>query len=134
MSIKRWISIPFQKEGVHYYPGADTAPELATGDQYDVSFLGTPHFHYFYFTVKIEVFHDDRDLEFIQFRRWCENLYSSGVIQMANRSCEMLAGELHDRITEKWPNRDMVISVAEDNINMAVIEFSKDLVCCGKGI
>lgn len=124
-NVKRWIEVQFQKEGVHYYPGADTRSDLATGGDDDVSFLGSPHFHYFYFTVRIEVFHNDRDLEFIQFRRWLERLYSSSTLQMNHKSCEMLAEDLHGQIQVTWPNRDMVISVAEDNINRAVLEFTK---------
>jgi hypothetical protein len=123
--IKRWIEVPFQKEGIHYYPGADTNPTLATGNQYDVSFLGTPHFHYFYFNVRIEIFHNERDIEFIQFRRWLEQLYSVGTLQMNHQSCEMLAEALHTTISKQYPGRDMVISVAEDNINKAVLEFTK---------
>lgn len=123
--IKRWIEVPFQKEGIHYYPGADTRADLATGDKYDVSFLGTPHFHYFYFTVRIEVFHCERDLEFIQFRRWLEQLYDTGTLQMNSASCEMLAEQLYEKIAAKWSGRDVVISVAEDNINRAIVEFTK---------
>ena len=67
-----WVT--FRKEGVHMYPGADTDPKLATGDWDDVSFLGVPHRHIFHFRVRIEVFHDDRDIEFIQFKRWMERL------------------------------------------------------------
>ena len=44
---KIWVS--FQKEGIHCYPAAATDPALATGDEYDVSFLGTPHRHIFHF-------------------------------------------------------------------------------------
>ncbi len=124
-NIKRWIEVPFQKEGKHFYPGADTHPDLATGDEYDVSFLGREHFHYFYFAVRIEVFHNDRDLEFIQFRRWLERLYDTGTLQLNHKSCEMIAEDLHARVSEKWPGRDMVISVAEDNINRAILEFTK---------
>ena len=124
--IKRWIEVPFQKEGLHYYPGADTAPDLATGDEYDVSFLGREHFHYFYFTVRIEVFTNNRDLEFIQFRRWLEKLYSDSVLTLNHKSCEMMSEDLFAKINEKWPNRDVVISVAEDNINRAIVEFTKE--------
>ena len=49
--------------------------DIATGDEYDVSFLGYPHRHIFHFKVMIEVYHDDRDIEFIQFKRWMEGLY-----------------------------------------------------------
>jgi len=72
----RTIWVTFQKEGIHMYPGADTDPKLATGGWDDVSFLGVPHRHMFHFKVWIEVFHDDRDIEFIQFKRWLERQYS----------------------------------------------------------
>lgn len=122
---KRWIEVPFIKEGKHKYPGADTDPKLATGGPDDVSFLGHDHFHYFYFTVKIEVFHNDRDLEFIQFRRWLESLYSEHTLTLDYKSCEMMAEDLFEKISNRYPGRDAVISVAEDNINRAVLEFSK---------
>ena len=41
----RTIFVRFQKEGIHCYPAAATDPALATGDEYDVSFLATPHRH-----------------------------------------------------------------------------------------
>ena len=67
---KRWIWVTFQKEGIHKYPAALEDPALATGDEYDVSFLGYPHRHKFHFRVAISVTHNDRDIEFIQFQRW----------------------------------------------------------------
>ena len=59
------IWVTFRKEGIHKYPAALDDPKLATGDDMDVSFLGYPHRHIFHFRVRIEVFHDDRDIEFI---------------------------------------------------------------------
>lgn len=50
------IWVTFRKEGIHMYPAAATDPKLATGDEYDVSFLGTPHRHIFHFRVAIQVF------------------------------------------------------------------------------
>ena len=44
---KRMVWITFRKEGIHMYPAAATDPALKTGDEYDVSFLGTPHRHIF---------------------------------------------------------------------------------------
>ena len=73
----RSIWVTFSQEGVHYYPGADTNPDTATGDWDDVSFLGYKHRHIFHFKVWIEVFHDDRDIEFIQFKRWLQRLYNN---------------------------------------------------------
>jgi hypothetical protein len=60
---KRSIWITFQKEGIHAYPAALEEPRLA-----DVSFLGYPHRHMFHFRVEIEVTHNNRDIEFIQFK------------------------------------------------------------------
>ena len=74
---ERKIWITFRKEGIHKYPAAATDPALATGDMYDVSFLGVPHRHIFHFRVWIDVFHNDRDIEFIQFKRWCLSLYNT---------------------------------------------------------
>ena len=37
---ERKIWVTFRKEGIHKYPAAATDPKLATGDEYDVSFLG----------------------------------------------------------------------------------------------
>ena len=72
---KRMIFVQFQKEGIHKYPAALTDPALATGDEYDVSFLGYPHRHIFEFQVWISVTHNDRDVEFLQAKRWLEKLY-----------------------------------------------------------
>ena len=77
---KRSIWVTFQKEGIHKYPAALEDPKLATGDEYDVSFLGYPHRHTFYFKVQIQLTHNDRDIEFIQFKRWLENLYKDDVL------------------------------------------------------
>ena len=94
MENKSFIWVTFQKEGIHRYPGADTDPTLATEDWLDVSFLGVPHRHIFHFRLEMEVFHDNRDVEFIQLKRILENFYADGTLQMNHKSCEMMAREL----------------------------------------
>jgi len=121
--MNRCIWVTFSKEGVHKYPGADTDPNLATGDWDDVSFLGVPHRHIFHFKVWIEVFHDDRDIEFIQFKRWLESLYNEEVIQLNNKSCEMIADNLAEQIQDRYPGRFVKISVAEDNENGCEMDY-----------
>ena len=64
---ERKIWVTFRKEGIHCYPAAATDPALNTAGEYDVSFLASPHRHVFHFRVSIDVFHNDRDIEFIQF-------------------------------------------------------------------
>jgi hypothetical protein len=117
------IWVTFCKEGIHKYPAALTDPQLATGDKYDVSFLGYPHRHMFHFRVEIEVFHDDRDIEFIQFKRWLEELYGDGILQLDYKSCEMIAEELAETINARYAGRKMKITVSEDNENGATLTF-----------
>ena len=117
------IWVTFTKEGIHKYPAALTDPKLATGDEYDVSFLGYPHRHTFHFKVQIQVFHQDRDIEFIQFKRWLENLYKEDTIQLDYKSCEMIFDELAEAINEQYPARAITITVSEDGENGATIEY-----------
>ena len=119
----KMIWVTFRKEGIHMYPGADTDPKLATGDWDDVSFLGVPHRHIFHFKVWIEIFHDDRDIEFIQFKRWLERLYGD-ILDINYHSCEMIADDLAEQIQLKYPGRWLKISVAEDNENGCEIEYA----------
>jgi len=119
----RQIWITFQKEGIHKYPAAATDPLLATGDEYDVSFLAHPHRHIFHFRVWIDVFHNDRDIEFIQFKRWLENLYSSGTLALDYKSCEMMADDLYIKIAERYPEREVKIEVSEDGENGCLIQY-----------
>lgn len=120
----RTIFVRFQKEGIHMYPAAATDPKLKTGDEYDVSFLGTPHRHIFHFEVSIEVFHNDRDIEFIQFKRWLENLYAGGTLELNYKSCEMISDDLYEQIATRYPGRNVVIQVSEDNENGATIVYN----------
>jgi hypothetical protein len=119
----KMIWVTFRKEGMHKYPAALTDPALATGDEYDVSFLGYPHRHIFHFKVWISVTHDDRDIEFIQFKRWLENLYKEGTLQLDYKSCEMMSGDLFDAISNKYPGREIWIEVSEDGENGSFIKY-----------
>jgi hypothetical protein len=121
---KRMIFVTFQKEGIHMYPAAASDFNLKTGDEYDVSFLGTPHRHIFHFNVAIEVFHNDRDIEFIQFKRWLENLYKGGTLELNYKSCEMISDDLYEQIATRYPDRNIEITVSEDNENGATIYYN----------
>ena len=120
---ERKIWVTFRKEGIHCYPAAATDPALKTGDEYDVSFLGSPHRHIFHFRVWIDVLHNDRDIEFIQFKRWLENLYKDGILQLDHKSCEMMADDLYAEIAGRYPDRAVWIEVAEDGENGALIKY-----------
>jgi hypothetical protein len=123
---QRQIWVTFQKEGIHCYPAAATDPALNTAGEYDVSFLASPHRHIFHFRVSIDVFHNDRDIEFIQFKRWLESLYNSNnsVLELDWKSCEMIADDLYNQIAARYPNRAVTIEVSEDGENGCTINYN----------
>lgn len=114
----KYIWTTFEKEGIHCYPAALTDPALES-----VSFLGHPHRHSFKFKVKIEVHTDDRCIEFIIFKRWLESLYSENVLSLNSKSCEMMANDLFNKVSEKYPGRKMIIDVSEDGESGATLEY-----------
>ena len=113
--VKKSIWVTFQKEGIHKYPDA---PD-------EVDFLRYPHRHIFKFKVQIEVFHGDRDIEFFIFKRWLESLYAGGTLELDYKSCEMIADDLYNEISTKYPGRFVEIDVAEDGENGCSIYYPK---------
>ena len=108
------ITVTFRKEGMHCYPEALTNPELA-----DVQFLGHPHRHLFWFDVSIQVFENNRDIEYFQFKRWLESIYDNYTLHLNNQSCEMMCDTLAEVIGEKYPGRVVQIKISEDGENSA---------------
>lgn len=106
-----WITTSF--EGLHKYPDA---PE-------DVEFLKNEHRHIFHVKVWIEVFHNDRDIEFILFKRYINTLLLSD--DLNNLSCEMISDRLAEEIHIKHPDRDLKIEISEDKENGSYKEYIK---------
>lgn len=118
MKEQKFIFVTYQREGIHCYPDAPAG----------VEFLRNPHRHMFHFRVEIEVFTDDRDIEFILFKRELEALYAStdGPLDVDNRSCEMLANDIAEYVQDAYPGRDLSITVSEDGENGAVCNYPAD--------
>jgi len=116
VKISRMIYVKFQKEGIHKYPAAK--------DIAGVEFLQHPHRHIFHIKVGIQVFHDDRDLEFILFKRELEGLYSGGTLQLDFKSCEMISDDLASYLLDKYPGRVLAIDVSEDDENGSVTSYA----------
>jgi len=102
--------IKMQFEGIHKYPGA-------TGDE---EFLKYPHRHIFHVEVKIEQFHDNRDIEYIAFKRWLTKQLDDN---LDYKSCEMIAKDLINKIKADYPNRKLIVKVLEDNENGAEVSL-----------
>ena len=107
------IFVTFQKEGIHKYPDAPAG----------VEFLQYPHRHMFHFRVEIQVFHDDREIEFILFKRELEKLYADEILELDYNSCEMIAEDLSAYIYKKYPGRNFNIIISEDGENGAICEY-----------
>ena len=112
---KKSIFVTFQKEGLHRWPDAINFP--------GVEFLANEHRHMFHFRVDMEVFHDDREVEFILFKRELEKLYGDGAMEIDYKSCEMLGEELAKYIISHYPGRQVKIEVSEDGENGAIIYY-----------
>lgn len=114
---KSYIGVSLQKEGIHQYLDA---PE-------GVEFLKHPHRHMFHFEIEVEVFHDDRDIEFILFKRDMDAFLEDGQ-NWGHRSCEMICDVLWRNIRNHYGDRDMNIKVSEDGENWARCEYKSDEV------
>ena len=123
---KQFVYTSFQKEGYHNYPGADTNKSTATNDKFDVSHLASRHLHYFNFKVFIEVNHSNRDIEFIQLRRWIEYLYQDGCLELDGKSCEMMSDDLYVQLSKKYPKSEIRIDISEEGINGSLTYYTVD--------
>jgi len=112
--MSNFIWVTAEKEMLHHYPDAPRA----------VSFLRHEHRHNFKFKVYIEVFHNDRDIEFILFQRFIKGIIFNMDKNAKNRSCEMMANHIYSFIVEKYPNRKIVIEASEDGENGVVMDYS----------
>jgi len=112
MKTKTSIIVRWQFEGFHFYADAPV----------DVEFLRHNHRHLFKCEAKIEVSHDDRELEFFLVQRKLKERFKDG--EMNGWSCEMIAKEVLTFLQNAYGFRDMEIEVSEDGENSAVVEFS----------
>ena len=110
------IIVKLQVEGTHNWPDA------TDGAGAEMHYLEYRHRHMFHIVAKKEVFHDDRDVEFIMFKRdiiqYLENTYynkESRTHEFGAKSCEMLAKEILKEFDCVY------VSVFEDNENGAEI-------------
>jgi hypothetical protein len=110
------VMVKLSVDGMHNFPAAaELFPEVA--------FLADRHRHMFHFKVAKKVYHDDRDIEFIMFKRdvlaYLFDQYSdsqSRTLEFGAKSCEMLAKEILTRFDAEW------VEVWEDEENGARVD------------
>ena len=113
--MKTNVVVKLQVEGLHNWPDAKNVfPEVA--------FLSDLHRHMFHITCKKRVNHDDRDVEFIMFKRdiieYLNFKYydeDKRCLLFGSKSCEMISRELYEEFELEY------CSVFEDNENGAEV-------------
>lgn len=112
-----------QVEGTHFY-GA--APD-------EVAYLRESHRHMFGIRAEVEVFHDDREVEFVMLKHFIGNRLDAGYTWCSNKklfdfgptSCEMIASYLVDELLTKYGERNITVTVDEDGENGATVSYTK---------
>lgn len=94
----------------------------------EVYYLRYPHRHLAHIKVTIEVYHNDRELEFILVKHELQAYMKTLVSQLGdNCSCEMFADMLLSYLQEHYgTNRDIEIVVNEDNENGCRLVYRKE--------
>jgi hypothetical protein len=110
MSRTTKITVSFSFEGVHLF-------ENAAGKY---AFLAYPHRHLFIgkFTTTVE--HNDREIEFLEFREALLNFVHSWGIDLGRRSCEDMCHEILDWFQTTY-DRWAEVSIFEDGENGATV-------------
>lgn len=115
---KTYVIVRLQVDGTHNFPAAaQLFPE--------VGFLADVHRHMFHIEAKVEVFHDNRDKEFIMLKRdiqqYLEKSYYDSKWRTHNfgpMSCEMIAKEILNEFNCKsvqvWEDLENGAEVAAD--------------------
>jgi hypothetical protein len=115
MSITTYIEVKFQWPGVHSWPGASGTHE----------YLKCPHRHLFKGVARIEVLHDDRELEFLEVLDYILEGQKDGQLALhGSASCEQIASAILDRLLSRYGDaRIMIVSVLEDGENGALVQW-----------
>ncbi len=97
----------------------------------EVEFLKYPHRHKFNCRVKVEVNHNDRDIEFIVLSRRLKEFINANILNdcsdIGTLSCEMIAEKIFDYFNLLYPNKNYwEIEVNEDGENGAILNFYKN--------
>ena len=126
MPAATFIRVGAQIDGLHHWPHA-TAPD---------DYLATAHRHLFVVTVKLQVFHDDREIEINAAARWLSDLLPTlapepragdGPIDFGAQSCERLATRIAEAFQQRHgEHRAISVTVLEDGLLGAGHQWEPD--------
>ena len=111
--MKMYVKVKTNFEGFHCWKNA---PEK-------VAFLRNIHRHIFYVTLKLETFHDDREVEFFMLKNDLNDFIEKSKSNWPNIvSCEQMATDICSHVKLIYPGRSISVEVSEDNENSAIVE------------
>lgn len=103
----RSVTVRWEQVGFHCWPEANGVRE----------YLSTRHRHKFFFTLTVDVFHNDREIEFHDLLDFAKTIIVEQ--ELGRQSCEDLATTIIDAVVAKYPqtasSRTIRCSVFEDN-------------------
>lgn len=108
--MRKFIEVTWQFEGQHCWP---SAPD-------DVAFLRNPHRHIFHCRARLEVYHEDREVEFILLKRELEARTLEWLCNESD-SCEHMAIRILEYLQTRYAYRRAYVWVSEDGENAAMI-------------
>jgi len=111
-----YIWVTNQKAMIHKYPGANRG----------VDYLRNEHRHLFKFKTWLEIFGDNRDVEFIEFKEFIDRILHEMKGALGTKSCEMISNYLYEHISESYPGRKIKIEVSEDGENGSLYKYKKE--------
>lgn len=110
----KFVKVRHQFIGFHRWLGA---PE-------ETAFLKSWHRHLFKIEVKMQVFHNDREVEFFALQdriaRWARRLRKHDV-----GSCEMIAEKLLKVLEKEYPQRFIEVTISEDGESDGIVNNSQ---------
>lgn len=113
--LKTSIIVKTAFEGFHKY---ENAPE-------EVSFLRNLHRHVFNVVTKIQVYSEDRELEYFMVKRFIDKIITEEKAEWGEKaSCEKMARIILERLNKEYGKRNYTVSVFEDNENGSEIEVN----------
>lgn len=94
----------------------------------EVDFLRDSHRHEFHVKVKVEQFHDDRDVEYIMLKRALDDYLAQWDRDQGQQSCEMMCKRILNEFLflGYGDQRKYVVSVTEDGENGAEVTYSDE--------
>jgi hypothetical protein len=114
--MKRSVIVRTSFIGFHRWPDAPSRR----------AYLADLHRHDFHLTVELEVFHNEREVEFHDLQELVAVCRATRIPKTSDLSCEAMAQILGECVADQYPGRHMTVTVSEDNENDARLTFDPD--------